>query len=81
MKRFNTESFVLPAFLASYLINGDDTGLTTYEVKALHDFMEQNNLESCLSCGDDFFYSSFHDYRSVIGHGIECLRFDFKLKG
>jgi hypothetical protein len=81
MKRFSTESFVLPAFLASYLINGDDTGLSISEVNSLHDFMSANNLESCLSCGDEPFFSSFHDYRSVVNHGIECLRFDFKLKG
>jgi len=81
MATFQTESFVLPAFLACYLINGDDTGLSISEVKSLHDFMNANNLESCLICGDDEFFSSFHDYRSVVPHGIECLRFDFKLKG
>lgn len=80
MNVIRTEAFVLPSFLASYLINGDDTGLRSDEVNALHDFMAQHDLEACLSCSDEDFPCSVHDYTSVVDYGCDCLIYVFRVK-
>lgn len=68
--------FTLPSFWASYLVNGDASGLDDHEIKAIDRWLDANNLSSPLGYEDVGFY--WHN-DGPEGHlGGDCMGFTFE---
>lgn len=52
-----TLEYVLPAYWASYLINGDDSGMSEQDKKDCAAFLASKNLKAfdCIDCGPECF--------------------------
>lgn len=53
-------TFEAPAYWASYLINGDYSGLEPAERQAADAFLRREELPAPVSCGDNTFISHFN---------------------
>lgn len=53
-----TETFTLPASWASYLINGDDSGISEEEASECDAFLAKNPHLYPAGCGDQYFKHS-----------------------
>ncbi len=51
----NTETYILPAYWASYLINGDASGLEGEDQQACDAWLARNPGGSCVDCGESYF--------------------------
>ena len=73
MKR-KTIEHLLPAYWASYLINGDSSGLERYDIEQADKFCDQRGIGGCaVDCGDPFFH-----YRNDAQHiGGDVCQFTF----
>ena len=66
-----TLEYILPAYFASYLINGDHSGLTEQEKEKIDLFLEREKI-TILTCGDQSFFSWSNDLDTL---GSNCLEF------
>lgn len=68
--------YLLPAYWASSLINGDDSGLEPGEDKQIESFLEREGLEkwTCADCSSESFFSHSNDATSLGGN---VLRYTF----
>ena len=74
-----TEKYILPAFWASALINGDFSGLSPAEEKTLLLFLYVNcpgDAVDCVECG----FRWRHDASALHVGGADCAEFTF-IKG
>jgi hypothetical protein len=64
-----TEEYKLPMYWASYLINGDASGLFDKEQEEIERFLSRKGLGACLDCSEEpeFLWSQ----------GADCLTFTF----
>lgn len=64
-----TEEYKLPMYWASYLINGDSSGLLENELEEIQRFINGKGLGACLDCSDEpeFLWSM----------GADCLTYTF----
>lgn len=51
----NTETFILPAYWASYLINGDASGISDEDKAECDAFLKRNPGGSCVDVGEQYF--------------------------
>lgn len=71
-----TSTHTLPAHWASYLVNGDATGIDDDDRADCDSFLDSNpDLGPCLSCSDDPFFTRVHE--GSYGLACECLEFTF----
>lgn len=68
-KAINT--YILPAYLACYLINGDKDNLTKAEIEEIDTFLKRENI-NVLSCSEDQFFAHRNDMNSI---GCDCLEY------
>jgi hypothetical protein len=54
-KHMKTETYILPAYWASYLINGDASGLEEEDQRACDAWLARNPGGSCVDCGESYF--------------------------
>lgn len=66
---------ILPAYWASYLINGDDSGIAASTKAQADKFLADNNLPAPCSCSDEPWYSWRND--SGNGLGGDVLEYTF----
>lgn len=52
--KFETLTHSLPAYWASYLINGDDSGLSAEEKQEADDYLEKNNFPNFVDVGESY---------------------------
>ena len=70
------ETYSLPAFWASALINGDFSGLEDGDAAILRSWLAQHpELGGCLSCTDEPEFRKHHDTSEVLA--CDCLDFSF----
>jgi len=69
--------YTLPAFWASALINGDYTGLSNDDEKALTAWLEAENPGVCVTCSDSEEFCWRHD-ASDFALACDCLIFTFQ---
>jgi len=69
--------YTLPAFWASALINGDYTGLSDEDEKALTAWLEAEKPGWCVTCSDEEFFTRYHD-ASYFVLACNCLTFTFE---
>ena len=67
--------YTLPEFWASYLINGDASGLEDGEKEEIDAFLKNENLGHCLTCSDEPFFTWRHDGGNL---GATCLEYIFE---
>jgi hypothetical protein len=67
------ESFVLPSYWASYLINGDHSGLSDDEKQAVDNFLGREDMRSlsCVSCGEESYFANSNDAGTLAGDVME----------
>ncbi len=85
-KRFEEVSYTAPAHWASYLFNGDASGLDYYntpdddagdrEIAAADAFIESVGLGSPVGCSEESEFRWRPDY-SLGGLGCDCLTYTF----
>lgn len=80
MTNLKTETFALPAFWASALVNGDTSGLTDEDETAMNTWLEaEPQLANCLGCSDEAQFTKVHDAYGLV-LACDCLEFTFALK-
>jgi hypothetical protein len=65
-----TITYILPEYLASYLINGDHSGLTDQEVTEIDQFLDREKVYF-VSCTDDPYFAHRNDLNSLGSTVIE----------
>lgn len=71
-----TVEYILPAYLASYLINGEDN-ITDSEKIEINSFITNNNLYTCLGVSDNECFMRMNDLNNI---GGLCLAYSFDIK-
>ena len=64
-------SFVLPAYWASYLINNNASGLNDTDKANCDNWRKENNPGNCVDCSDESFFGTFN------GLGCDLLQYTF----
>lgn len=72
--KIKTIDFILPAYLAGYLINGDIDNLSENELDEVDHFLNINKLESCVNVSSEPFFKWSNDFNNL---GGDCLTYDF----
>lgn len=67
--------YVLPSCWASYLVNGDASGLEEHEKGNVDTFLAKEGLRECCDCSAESFFS----HRPDSGLAGDCLNYRFKL--
>ena len=67
----NTKTFTLPEYWASYLINGDHSGLDEKEKKEVDKFLAENPRLSCVDSSEEAWYQSRNDWGTIGGNVVE----------
>lgn len=57
-------TYILPEYLASYLINGDHSGLTDQEVTEIDQFLAREKV-NFVSCSDQGYFSHYNDLNNL----------------
>lgn len=71
-----TTTYTLPEFWASYLINGDVSGMEDEEQEEIDAFLKNENLGFCLSCSE---YPEFTWRNDANNLGGNCLEYTFEI--
>jgi hypothetical protein len=64
----------LPSFFASYLINGDSSGLNDQEIQEIDSFLEKKGVGHCMSMSDETWFSWRNDMNTV-GNDVATFTF------
>jgi hypothetical protein len=70
-----TTTLSLPAYWASYLINGDASGLEDGEQERVDEFLAREGLPAPVSCSDEAYFSRHND--AHIGLAGDVLHYTF----
>lgn len=68
----------LPAYYASYLINGDASGLTDAKQIAIDKFILESDVGGCVGCSDDSWFAWSNDLGNLGGYVCEFYFEKFK---
>jgi hypothetical protein len=71
MKTIETVTYVLPACWASYLINGDSSGLSADDYAAANNFINGHGLPMPVSCSDESWFAWHNDAGTLGGDVLE----------
>ena len=77
--------FILPAFFASALINGDFSGLNDEEERLINSFLDANTAKYgyfyCLDADiDNCYFSAFNDMPGMRNIGADVCEFTFRVE-
>jgi hypothetical protein len=73
-----TEMRLLPAYWASYLINGDASGMTEHDRKACDAYLAREGVPTPVDCTDAGFCRGSDAYPNI---GGDCCEFTFLIEG
>ena len=62
-----TETYTLPEYWASYLINGDASGLEDGEMEEIDGWFDNEQPGDCVDVGEESWFSSWNDARTLAG--------------
>ena len=71
MTQIETETYILPAYWASALINNDWSGMDDQEEQELNNWLEQVKPGSCVGCSDYGYFSYRNDAGMLAGDVLE----------
>lgn len=66
-----TITYTLPAYWASYLINGDASGLDDGEQAVIDAWLAKEGYPNIVSCGDESYFSRYNDAGTLAGDVME----------
>ena len=76
----NIETYTLPAYWASYLINNDASGTNDFDVSDCDEFidsiLEKNTRASCIGCGEESYFLKTNDSRNGLWGDVLDYTFD-----
>lgn len=73
MKTIETIERTLPAYWASYLINGDASGLETGEREVIDQYLASEGLPMPVSCSDEAWFAWRNDATRLGGDVMEYV--------
>lgn len=73
-----TETYTLPAYWASALINADESGMEDDEIAAMDKWLDYAKPGHCLTCSKESFFTAWHDATGFALAG-DCLEFTFEV--
>ena len=73
-----TETYTLPAFWASGIINADMSGMEDSEIVEMENWLERNEVGPCLGCSEDAFFAKYHDASTYV-LACDCVEFTFQV--
>lgn len=73
----NVGVYKLPACWASYLINGDASGISEREKREADQFLDANDLDPPVSCSENSWFSWSNDANTK---GGDVMHFTFHIK-
>lgn len=65
--KLEIETYILPAFWASALINGDESGMSESDIAEMDKWLNTVNPGRCLQCSDEQYFTGFND-----AHTLAC---------
>jgi len=71
MTQIETITYKLPAYWASYLINGDSSGLEESELQTVDSFLQANKDPHFVDCGEQYF-AWYNDASTIQKPGDVC---------
>lgn len=72
VSEFKVSEFTLPAYWASYLINGDCSGMEYNEIMEVDAWLSKHrDIGICVSCSDEQYFGTFN------GLGCDLLDYAF----
>ena len=71
-------TYTLPAYWASALINDDPSGLTAEELDDLESWLADQRPGRCIGCSDDAVFNWYHDASSYGVAAGDCLNYSFR---
>jgi hypothetical protein len=82
--KIKTIQYTLPAYWASALINGDESGLEQEEQDTLGAFIEymlqEHGACHCVDCTEEPVFSKYHEARPFGVLACDCLDYTFHVR-
>lgn len=69
-------AYILPEYLACYLINGDTDTITEEEKQEIDSFLKKENLPLPVSCGEESYFAWSNDMNNIGANVIEYYFID-----
>jgi len=66
-----TETYILPAYWASALINGDESGMEESDIARMDNWLNKNNPGSCIGCSEEQYFKHSNDATNLGGDVLE----------
>lgn len=76
-----TSKYILPAFWAPALINGDLSGLTDHEEQCINNWESTIKPGSCVGCSDESWFANSNDADNIGGDVMEFTFIDHSKEG
>jgi len=73
-----SEIYILPAYWASYLINGDESGIESEDMFYCDEFLAKHNLPSPVSCSEESWFAYHNDSNNRLAGDV--LEYTFLIK-
>jgi hypothetical protein len=71
MKTIETNTYILPAYWASVLINMDDSGTSKEDIAHINEFLATEKPGSCVGCSDESWFAHTNDFNNIGGDVLE----------
>lgn len=66
-----------PSSWASYLINGDASGMEDDEIEACDEWIESESLGTPVDCSEESNFITYHDARAHYPYAADCSTYTF----
>ena len=73
------ETYLLPDFWASALINADESGMSGSDIECMNAWLEETKPGYCLGCSDE--ESNFTPFHDANSHVLACNCTEFTFDG
>lgn len=71
--KLETREYTLPAYWASYLINGDSSGISDEEKSQADEWLKEKQLPAPASCSDESWFAWRNDAANLGGDVMEFV--------
>jgi len=75
MKTLEIVTYILPSYWASYLLNGDESGIQSEDMYFCDEFLAKHNLPSPVSCSDESWFAHRNDSNNRLAGDVLTYSF------